>query len=362
MDEDGEPKVFWTKEPVDDMMNNNLSSFLRRLSRDMPTYSHRLAMHKETTDTLRSAKKESLPSNTTATLAIMLQDLEEARRSSPRKTVKTSFDKDELSQGLKEEAEHTPDLAMRKKITKDHLKEHPQYYSKLKKCMKTSSCTEQDPNIPESFDNRQKPIEVKKMKEKKAFINGFVKAACQAGLTQGEAVDVFKLAASQIELNQFAPMFRRQLEPGELDEVAQAKQKIMPKIFTSYADPIHADMSSPGVSAIPPGLLGAGAGGLAGGILGGEDNKGITALLGALLGGGAGGLYGYKTREAKNKTLEEAMRKLPVGATRDDYERDPRVQSDLSRQALLSQLQRSQLGSQALLSQLGSRLAPTPSW
>ena len=45
----------------------------------------------------------------------------------------SSFDKDELSKGVKVELEHTNSKDLAKEIAKDHLTEDPKYYSKLEK-------------------------------------------------------------------------------------------------------------------------------------------------------------------------------------------------------------------------------------
>ena len=47
--------------------------------------------------------------------------------------------------------------------------------------MKKANCTKHDPNIPESFDARQKPLMVKNR------MKGFAMAAKKAGLTPGQA-------------------------------------------------------------------------------------------------------------------------------------------------------------------------------
>jgi hypothetical protein len=49
------------------------------------------------------------------------------------------------------------------------------------------------------------------------------------------------------------------------------------------------------------------------------------------VGGGIGGVVGHKGRTATNNSIAEAMRKLPRGATRDDYNRDPLVQAERER-------------------------------
>lgn len=148
-----------------------------------------------------------------------------------------------------------------------------------------------------------------------AFLLGFVKAAYEG--------------ASRLELNHFAPITRRSLDGSEQQQISAAKKKVIPKIFKSMADPLTADMSSPAWAGGIMGGIGAGGGGVLGNLLGSElEHPLLGTLFGAAAGGGLGGLLGYKGREATNDSIEEAMRKLPSGSTRDDYERDPRVQAE----------------------------------
>lgn len=44
-----------------------------------------------------------------------------------------NFDAEQLKMGIEVEMEHTDDPKMAKEIAKDHLKEDPKYYTKLKK-------------------------------------------------------------------------------------------------------------------------------------------------------------------------------------------------------------------------------------
>lgn len=74
-------------------------------------------------------------------------------------------DKKELALGIKEEEEHSSNKVVQKQTAFDHLKEKPGYYTKLKKCMNT----------------------------KTAFEIGFIKSACEAGLTEGQAIDLIKV-------------------------------------------------------------------------------------------------------------------------------------------------------------------------
>ena len=168
-----------------------------------------------------------------------------------------------------------------------------------------------------------------------AFQLGFMKSATAAGFSEAQAFTLMaKLSydgASRHEVNQFAPVSRRQLSEAEKSEISGAQRKITPKIFKSMADPVSADMSSNGWATVLPGLLGAAGGSMLGGMASDGHRTALISAIGALLGGGLGAGVGYQHSKAKNNDLEEAMRKLPEGATRDDYQRDPRVQADLDR-------------------------------
>lgn len=48
----------------------------------------------------------------------------------------SNFDPKELKMGIEIEKEHTDDIQLAKKISKDHLKEFPKYYTRLKKMEK----------------------------------------------------------------------------------------------------------------------------------------------------------------------------------------------------------------------------------
>lgn len=54
----------------------------------------------------------------------------------------SEFDPEQLKMGIKAELEHTSSREMAKEIAKDHLKEDPKYYSKLKKMEESVQLTE----------------------------------------------------------------------------------------------------------------------------------------------------------------------------------------------------------------------------
>ena len=130
----------------------------------------------------------------------------------------------------------------------------------------------------------------------------------------------------------------RQLSAEEEAEIAEAQNKILPRIFKSEADPISEDMASPWL------LGGATSGALAGGAVGtllgrlidaGRDKDDAWATgLGLLLGGVGGGGLGYIKRKRKNETLRDRMRRLPEGATRRDMMSDPVYQREIDRRML----------------------------
>lgn len=130
---------------------------------------------------------------------------------------------------------------------------------------KLSNCTTHDPNIPESFDARQKPIEVK------ARMKGYALAAKKAGLTPGQAFELLCKKAMPSWMEPYSP------QAGD--------------ISASF-------LSLPAVNSLVGAGLGAGAGGL-GGYLAGRntaqpehDHRYRDALLGGLGGAAAGGAAG----------------------------------------------------------------------
>ena len=52
----------------------------------------------------------------------------------PKSAMNAKIDDDELDAGIKVELEHGPDREQAEKIARDHLREDPKYYSKLKSC------------------------------------------------------------------------------------------------------------------------------------------------------------------------------------------------------------------------------------
>ena len=128
---------------------------------------------------------------------------------------------------------------------------------------------------------------------------------------------------------------KRYLTPQEMVEVEAAKQKILPDLLATSAEPISSQMSSPGWSAAGHGLagalLGAGLGAGAGKITG--SNLPLSMALGGLVGGLGGGLYGYGSKLRKNKEIEDLMEDMPVGADMGDVEvfSDPRFRAQLAR-------------------------------
>lgn len=163
---------------------------------------------------------------------------------------------------------------------------------------KFSNCTSHDPNIPESFDGRQKPIEVKKLKGKKAFFAGFAKAASEAGFTPGQTLDLLQKKAM----------------PSWLEPYSPAANDIGASFLTM-----------PAMNGVLGALAGAGIGGVGGYISGQnkenpeQDHSIRNALLGGVGGAAAGGVAGSagtlgvlanKHPEIFNRILAQAFSKL----------------------------------------------------
>lgn len=170
--------------------------------------------------------------------------------------------------------------------------------------IKFSNCTTHDQNTPESFDTQQKPIQVRRLRgttssqtkawhedawakstegksgkkqtfevieDKKAFFNGFAKAAAAQGFTPGQTLEFIQKLAT--------PSWMEPYLPGAADTAA------------SFA-------SLPPINALAGAGIGAGLGGVGGYLAGRDtehpehDHRIRDAVLGTLGGGVAGGVGG----------------------------------------------------------------------
>ena len=138
-----------------------------------------------------------------------------------------------------------------------------------------------------------------------------------------------------LSVQHYAPVTGRrgELTPEELAAIERGQQRWLPRIFQSYATPVPEMMASPGRQAALVGALAAAAGGGLGGVLS-KGNPWVTAGS-----AGASGLLAalltYYARRAENEGLVEIMRNLPPGANKREYMRDPAVQADLNRAAMM---------------------------
>jgi hypothetical protein len=172
---------------------------------------------------------------------------------------------------------------------------------------------------------------LKEIETRRGDIEAIV-AAYQEGLEKGAGKPVADSATpydgetQQIGLQSSLPIQkRRTLTREELVEIQEAQKKWLPKIFTSYADPVTADMSSPGKGALISGAAGTGIGAIAGGAMGGA--KGAT--IGGLGLGTLAALLSYYGTKANNAGAQEMMTRLPQGATRRDLRSDPVYSRDM---------------------------------
>ncbi|RTL07843.1 DUF3008 family protein [Candidatus Dependentiae bacterium] len=134
---------------------------------------------------------------------------------------------------------------------------------------KKSNCTSHDPNIPESFDNRQKPVVVK------GRLKGFAMAAKKAGFTPGQALELLHKAAA-IGDNLQGPLQALSPQLAQLNSNTDGIAKQLAQL-SSLGQATGSTLGGAG--------LGAGIGYLA---TSDKKKAGSNTVLGALLGGGAG--------------------------------------------------------------------------
>lgn len=177
----------------------------------------------------------------------------------------------EFQKGMEEEAVHPVGATTRKAIVQDHLKEKADYYTAMARCMdKSSNCSSHDPNTPESFDNRQKPLVAKKR------LKGFVLAAKKAGLTPGQTLDfLHKSAALGDQINSTLEGLPPQL--GQLNTNASAAVDQLKQLL---------GLSQKTLATAGGALAGGGLGYLSGGA--DEEASKRRAILGGLAGGASG--------------------------------------------------------------------------
>lgn len=132
--------------------------------------------------------------------------------------------------------------------------------------------------------------------------------------------------------------YKRRDGLNEADQalMARGQKRIIPKIFKSDSDHPSVDMQDPrwaaGFTGAGTGILGAGVGAAAGGIAGGDESSAAAgAAIGGVTAGLIGALVGYHKRQAKNNDIEDAVRRLPDGATRRDMKADPVYQAERDR-------------------------------
>ena len=139
-----------------------------------------------------------------------------------------------------------------------------------------------------------------------------------------------------LNVQSYAPVAgRRALSPDEQRRVHQGQDQFLPHIFASNADDISSQMNN---GVLPTAGL-ATVGGVAGGMLGSAAGP-VGALAGAGIGAVGGGVLGYLGNRRHNENLEDAMRRLPEGATTiRDMKSDPVYQADEGRAAQMRQMQ-----------------------
>lgn len=135
------------------------------------------------------------------------------------------------------------------------------------------------------------------------------------------------------EPNPFAGRHKsaREFDGDEKANIDAGKSRLLPKLFPSYATPMHEMMASPGKQGLGMGALG----GLGGAALGAHLGGGAGAAIGGVGGAGLLGGLAYLNRKAQNEDIEEIMRRNPKGANRHDFLSDSVVNADLNRDTTL---------------------------
>jgi hypothetical protein len=140
-------------------------------------------------------------------------------------------------------------------------------------------------------------------------------------------------AQSLLFLKQAAGL-QRNISPKEEDEIRRAKRTVLRGPFAGPNDPALKRLASPGARALLAGLTTAAAGASYGGLLGYATDD---SLAGATIGGlGLGlpvALMQYLASKTDNKYYEDAIRRLPRGASIAEFENDPTIRRRLLRGA-----------------------------
>lgn len=129
----------------------------------------------------------------------------------------------------------------------------------------------------------------------------------------------------------------RQFSDEEEQDLRQAKRTALRGPFASTRDPATKRLVDPKkralLAALALGGMGAGYGGLAGAV-GGNASKG--ALIGGLLAGLPAAAIGSTVARRTNEDIEDALSRLPPGATIRDLEREPLYRDRLMRGAVVA--------------------------
>ena len=116
------------------------------------------------------------------------------------------FDPEELSMGEKVELEHTDDPAEARKIAQDHLREHPDYYSRLKK---TGLAEELKPEVTKAVEDLREFYRARG----ESVYGEVVRAAQTAGYSQVVAKSMGEEARARVK-NEYVEALNAAIESG----------------------------------------------------------------------------------------------------------------------------------------------------
>jgi hypothetical protein len=141
--------------------------------------------------------------------------------------------------------------------------------------------------------------------------------------TGGKLPDLRRYSSVRLQRNPAA---------DEKEMIDENESNWLPKIIKTPGDPLAEDLASPTkqalLHAVAAGSIGAGLGGVAGKVIGGDEGMKIGAGLGGLSTAALAAMLAYYNRIVKNAEIKDRLLRLPPKATRRDLELNPVYQME----------------------------------